>query len=198
MPPRKTSKADRLNFAYVRIDSLRPTEGNPRVHSDRQLEQIAKSIKQFGFLQPIVIDKKGRIIAGHGRVEAAEMAGLVEVPAVYAEHLTDQEKTAYLIADNKLYEVGEWNEDALRAAMDSLGEFRLEVPGFTADQLAELMEPEHHEALAHVMDFDAESEGVPEDTFRVILYVPQESGKKLVASLKAMRDEFPGLIVQPK
>ena len=83
------------------VQTLRPYQHNARTHSKRQIEQIARSIERFGFLNPVLIDASGTIIAGHGRVEAAKLLGLAEVPTLRIEHLSDEEKRAYILADNK-------------------------------------------------------------------------------------------------
>ena len=83
-------------------DALRPWARNARTHSKKQLRQIADSIRTFGFTTPILIDQANTILAGHGRVEAAKSLGLVEVPCLRIEHMTEAEKRAYVIADNKL------------------------------------------------------------------------------------------------
>lgn len=85
-----------------RVDELIPYARNSRTHSDEQVAQIAASIREFGFLNPVIVDGEHGIIAGHGRVLAARKLGLDEVPTVEASHLTDAQKRAYIIADNKL------------------------------------------------------------------------------------------------
>src|SRR5690625_4104174 len=90
------------DYKKVSTDSLIPYARNSRTHSDEQVAQIAASIKEFGFLNPIIIDGENRIIAGHGRVMAAQKLGLKELPCIEASHLTDAQRRAYIIADNKL------------------------------------------------------------------------------------------------
>ena len=85
--------------------SLKPYDRNARTHSTKQISQIAASIKAFGFNNPVLIDRDGGIIAGHGRVEAAKSLGLETVPCVRLDHLDDAQKRAYILADNKLAEV---------------------------------------------------------------------------------------------
>src|SRR5690625_554360 len=90
------------DYKKVSIDALIPYARNSRTHSDEQVAQIAASIKEFGFLNPIIIDGENGIIAGHGRVMAAQKLGLKELPCIEASHLTDAQRRAYIIADNKL------------------------------------------------------------------------------------------------
>src|SRR5690625_2953069 len=89
-------------YKKVSIDALIPYARNSRTHSDEQVAQIAASIKEFGFLNPIIVDGENGIIAGHGRVMAAQKLGLKELPCIEASHLTDAQRRAYIIADNKL------------------------------------------------------------------------------------------------
>lgn len=95
------------------LSSLKPYERNARTHSDEQIEQIARSIKEFGFINPVLIDEDGTIIAGHGRVMAAGRVGMTEVPVLYVEDLTDEQKKAYVLVDNKLTELGGWDFELL-------------------------------------------------------------------------------------
>src|SRR5437879_13722234 len=93
------------------IDRLKPYSQNPRTHSDRQVDQIAASIVEFGFNNPILVDTKAGIIAGHGRLFAARKLQLKEVPVIILDHLTEAQKRAYIIADNKLAENAGWDEE---------------------------------------------------------------------------------------
>ena len=87
---------------YLPPDALRPWARNARIHSKKQLHQIGASIETFGFTNPVLIDQANTILAGHGRVEAAKQLGLAKVPCIRIEHMTEAEKRAYVIADNKL------------------------------------------------------------------------------------------------
>lgn len=93
----------------VAIDALKPYERNAKLHSDAQVEKIAKSIQEFGFLSPCLIDTEGNVIAGHGRIMAAKTLGMETVPCVYIEGLTDAQRRAYILADNRLTELGGWD-----------------------------------------------------------------------------------------
>src|SRR5215831_7969771 len=102
---KRINSAIALPAAELRnLQTLRPHQHNARTHSKRQIEQIARSIERFGFLNPVLIDASGAIIAGHGRVAAAKLLGLTQVPTLRIEHLSDAEKRAYILADNKLAE----------------------------------------------------------------------------------------------
>ena len=109
----------------VAISKLIPYENNAKKHSQEQLEKLAQSIKEFGFISPVIVDKAFNIIAGHGRVEAAKMSGLDSVPCVYVEGLTEAQRRAYILADNKLSEFGSWDLEMVHAELEELGELDL-------------------------------------------------------------------------
>jgi DNA modification methylase len=122
---------------------------NSRTHSDDQVAQIAASIKEFGFTNPILIDDAAGIIAGHGRLMAAKRLNLTEVPTITLKGLTEAQKKAYVIADNKLALNAGWDTEALTAELKRLQEldFNLDLIGFDSDELAQLLEPEQVEGL---------------------------------------------------
>jgi DNA modification methylase len=123
-----------LEIVYQPLESLKPDPKNPRSHSEKQLKQIAKSIEAFGFNVPILIDVQGSIIAGHGRVEAAKRLSIATVPTIQLEHLTDAQKRAFMIADNRLTEHAAWDDRLLAEQLKALSEvnldFSLEITGF--------------------------------------------------------------------
>src|ERR1700734_2131022 len=123
------------------IDRLIPWARNPRTHSEAQVAQIAASIAAFGFNNPILVDTKAGIIAGHGRLLAARKLGLTEVPVIVLDHLSEAQKRAYIIADNQLALNAGWDEDLLRAELAALqGEdFDVSVIGFEDEELARLL-----------------------------------------------------------
>lgn len=125
------------------IDDLKPFNPNARTHTTQQLQLIAASIRAFGFLNPILIDETGTIIAGHGRVEAAKRIGLAEVPTVKIEHLTPEQKRAYVIADNRLAQLAGWNKAMLAIELQHLVEinFDVEVTGFSTAEIDLLIDP---------------------------------------------------------
>ncbi|GHU48816.1 methyltransferase [Clostridia bacterium] len=127
-------------FEKVNIDELVPYARNARTHSKEQILQLRSSLREFGFVNPIIVDKELNIIAGHGRVEAAKAEGMTEVPCVFAEHLTDAQKKAYIIADNRLTMSAGWDEELLALEFGELKElgFDLELTGFGADEIEKL------------------------------------------------------------
>ena len=128
----------------VSTGDLIPYARNSRTHSDTQVAQIAASIKEFGFINPVIVDGDNGIIAGHGRVLAARKLGLKEVPVIEADHLTDTQKRAYIIADNKLALNAGWDDEMLRleiAELDAM-EFDVDLLGFDADELSGFLDSE--------------------------------------------------------
>src|SRR6266446_3111773 len=123
------------------IDKLIPFARNPRTHSDAQVAQIAASIAEFGFNNPILVDTKAGIIAGHGRLLAARKLQLTEVPVIVLDHLTDAQKRAYIIADNQLALNAGWDEELLTAELAALQQdaFDVSLIGFEDEELARLL-----------------------------------------------------------
>ena len=150
----------------VSIEALIPYARNSRTHSDAQVAQIAASIKEFGFTNPVLIDEDGGIIAGHGRTMAARKLGLDEVPCLRLAYLSEAQKKAYIIADNKLALNAGWDDEMLKVELSELKDldFDLSLIGFDADELANLLEPEQVEGLT-------DEDEVPE--------VPEEPKTKL-------------------
>ena len=136
-------------YKTVPVSSLIPYARNSRTHSDAQVGQIAASIKEFGFLNPIIVDGNSGIIAGHGRVLAMQKLGMADVPVIDASHLTDIQRRAYVIADNKLALNADWDSEMLRVELDELGKdgFDLELTGFSLDEIADLQIDEVPEGL---------------------------------------------------
>jgi DNA modification methylase len=123
------------------IDKLIPCARNPRTHSDSQVAQIAASIAEFGFNAPVLVDSKAGVIAGHGRLLAARKLSLAEVPVVVLDHLSETQKRAYLLADNRLTELGGWDQEALALELGALREdgFDLSLTGFKDTDLDALL-----------------------------------------------------------
>ena len=130
-----------MNIEYVKIKELQGYEFNTRTHSDSQVNQLAASIGEFGFTNPLLIDGERQIIAGHGRFAAATKLQMDEVPCIVLDHLSEAQRRAYVIADNKLALNAGWDEDLLKlelSALDKIG-FDLSVVGFDADELSGLV-----------------------------------------------------------
>ena len=139
-----------------KVTDLKPAVRNARTHSKAQIKQIADSIEQFGFTNPVLMDAADRIIAGHGRVEAAMLLGLKTVPTLRLDHLSDEQVRAYVIADNKLAENAGWDEELLALELQYLDgldlDFDLTITGFEMAEIDAML----------VLDPDTEEEVVPE------------------------------------
>ena len=123
------------------IEKLRPYERNPRTHSEVQVDQIAASVVEFGWTNPILVDENAGVLAGHGRLLAARKLGLAEVPVIRFEHLSEAQKRAYLIADNQLAMQAGWSEELLAQELAWLRDesFELDLVGFDAPELERLL-----------------------------------------------------------
>jgi DNA modification methylase len=123
------------------LDRLVPYINNARTHSDAHVAQIAASIAEFGFNAPILVDSNAGVIAGHGRLLAARKLNLEQVPVIVLDHLTETQKRAYILADNRLAELAGWDQELLRLELEALREvdFNLELTGFAGDELARLL-----------------------------------------------------------
>lgn len=141
-----------MKVEYINIENLNPYVNNSRTHDKEQIKQIAESISEFGFTNPILIDENRMVIAGHGRLEASKLLNMESVPTITLHDLTDLQKKAYIIADNKLALNAGWDYEILKEEVLSLGnEFDLEILGFDDQELAnildnlELIDPELEE-----------------------------------------------------
>jgi len=136
----------RLPLAILQrpITDLKPDPGNPRLHSRKQIRQIAESIKTFGFNVPVLVDAHDQVIAGHGRIKAAELLGWTEVPTIRLDHLSEAQAKAFLLADNKLTENAEWDPRLLGESLRDLSlqdlDFSLETTGFDMAEIDLLIE----------------------------------------------------------
>jgi hypothetical protein len=134
--------------------SLKPYARNPRTHSDEQIRQLAESLRTFGFNKPVLIDQNDTIIAGHGVVKAAELLGLESVPTIRLDHLSDLEKRAYILADNKLAERSGWDQEILaielQALIDMDTDFSVTVTGFEIAEIDALLETGDQDRAAEI------------------------------------------------
>lgn len=151
-------KTETLKIEYIDKNKIKPFKNNPRLHSDEQIEQIANSIAEFGFRIPIAIDENFTILAGHGRYRAAEIMNMSQVPVVQHNDLSDVQKKAFIIADNKITLNSVWQNDILWDQvkdLDKLG-FNLDILGFNDAELMPMLDSNT------VSDFSSEWEGMPE------------------------------------
>ena len=126
-----------MKIEYTAVRELRPHPNNARTHSRKQIQQIANSIKKFGFCNPVLIDDAKQIIAGHGRVKAAKLLGIDAVPTCRLSHLSDADKRAYVLADNKLAEKAGWDKELLAIELQGLIELDVEIE-LTGFDMAEI------------------------------------------------------------
>lgn len=142
---------------YIALADLVPHDRNARTHSKKQLKQIADSITRFGFTNPVLVDGINSVVAGHGRIEAARLLGMTRVPVLRFEHMTEAEKRAYVIADNRLAELAGWDNNLLALELESIGkldhDFELALTGF---------DPAEIEALLNRLDGDLPAEDAVE------------------------------------
>ena len=149
-----------MKIINMKLSDIRPYEQNPRFNDDA-VDAVAKSIKEFGWQQPIVVDQEHVIIVGHTRLKAAEKLGLTEVPVLVADNLTPEQVKAYRIADNKTAEIAEWNYDLLPLEIKELqnANFDLSLLGFDTDELDRLL---NGTSADEVTDGETEPDAVPE------------------------------------
>lgn len=142
-------------YENVEIEKLKPYKNNARTHSDEQIEKIAKSMKEFGFINPVLVDGDLNVIAGHGRILGAKKLGMKEVPCLFIEDLTEEQKRAYIIADNRLAEDAGWDKELLKIELEDLKNmnfditltgFELEDFDFSMDE-TEVIEDEFDETV---------------------------------------------------
>lgn len=128
----------------VAVDQLAPYANNARTHSPEQIKKLQASLREFGFVNPLIIDENHNVLAGHGRLEAAKAEGMSKVPCVYVNDMTEAQKKAYILADNRMALDAGWDEDLLKVEIESLQEmaFDIELTGFDAADLAKLFPPE--------------------------------------------------------
>lgn len=121
----------------VKIKDLKPYENNAKIHSDYQVGLLVKSIEEFGFINPVLIDEENNVLAGHGRIEAAKQLKFKELPAIVIEGMTETEKQAYIIADNRLSELAMWDNRIIAEELKDLEEsdFDTEVTGFSVEDI---------------------------------------------------------------
>ena len=175
------------------LERLQPYEKNAREHSEKQIAQIAASIVEFGFLNPILVDSNDGIVAGHGRLSAAKELALDEVPVVVLDHLTESQKKAYILVDNKLAENATWNEALLQEEIVALNlqDFDISVLGWDEDEIREIMEFDADETN----NDDDDSEGTrglgePIVSYNII-FDDEQQQQKWFDFLKDLKEQYP-------
>ena len=143
----------------VQIDKLIPYVNNARTHSAKQLNKLRSSLREFGFINPVIIDRDFNVIAGHGRIMAAKAEGITDVPCVFVDYLTPAQKKAYIIADNRMALDAGWDEEMLKVEIEVLqaDDFDLSLTGFDEKELAAFFD-EDSDTKDDDFDVDAEME----------------------------------------
>lgn len=146
-----------LQIEYLATDKVIPYGGNARTHSPKQIDQIARSMAAFGFMNPLLVDAKDQLIAGHGRLLAAKKRGLARVPVLRIEHLDEAQRRAYMLADNKIAENAGWEPQLLRVELKFLMEldFEVDLTGFSTPEIDVVMSPIDEEADDPLPDLPA-------------------------------------------
>lgn len=146
-----------MEIIYKKVNDLIPYINNSRTHSEEQVNQIVASINEFGFTNPLLIDEKDNIIAGHGRLLASKKLKMEEVPCIVLSGLTEAQKKAYIIADNKIALNAGWDDELLKIELENLKEldFDLELTGFDVDELDDIFQVEEEQEIVED-DFDIE------------------------------------------
>ena len=131
-----------MDIVYKKINEIKQYENNSRTHDESQIKQICESIKEYGWTNPVLIDENNMIIAGHGRVEGGKKLNIKEVPCIVLSGLTEAQKKAYVIADNKMALNAGWNEELLKTELENLKDldFDLELTGFSKKELDKLFD----------------------------------------------------------
>ena len=147
-------------FQLVDINKLVPYANNARTHNKEQILKLRSSLREFGFVNPVIIDREYNVLAGHGRIMAAKEEGIAEVPCVYADHLTEAQKKAYILADNRMALDAGWDDELLAVEMEELQNlgFDLGLTGFDESEIADLFDINSDEAKQDDFDVDAELE----------------------------------------
>lgn len=188
---------DKKELEYVATAALIPYARNSRTHSETQVKQIASSIKEFGFTNPVLIDKDNGIIAGHGRVQAAELLNLDTVPCIRLSHLSNQQRRAYVIADNKIALNASWDFDMLKLDLSELADegFDFESIGFTQMEINNIISD--YEAAFETTDDEEHyvtSSGEPKEsdigyvTFSILLSTDDK--KVLLDKISDVREKY--------
>lgn len=179
-------KQKQLTVTYKRTEDLIPYVNNARTHSDEQVTQIASSIKEFGFNNPILTDGENGVIAGHGRLLAAKKLGLETVPTIELSGLTEAQKKAYILADNKIALNSGWDIDLLSVELQELQDTDLApVTGFSDEELNTLLS----ETTEPAEEEEPEKEEPEADSFNLTLSIPIEYKEQVQDFVKSFGPE---------
>lgn len=185
-----------MKIVYKKVNDLIPYINNSRTHSEEQVNQIVASINEFGFTNPLLIDEKDNIIAGHGRLMASKKLGMEEVPCIVLSGLTEAQKKAYIIADNKMALNAGWDEELLKIELENLKEldFDLELTGFNVDELDDIFQVEEEQDIVED-DFDIEP---PEESKAKLGDIYQLGNHRLMCGSALIKEDVAKLMNDAK
>ena len=152
------SNERKTKWESVNIDKLIPYVNNARTHSKEQINKLRSSLREFGFINPVIIDSKYNVIAGHGRILAAREEGITEIPCVLVDYLTEAQKKAYILADNRFALDAGWDEDLLRVEIEALQaeDYDVLLTGFDPAEIDELFSIPEEDIKDDNFDVDEE------------------------------------------
>lgn len=179
-------------YENVPINELKPYKNNARTHNEKQIEKIANSIQEFGFINPVLIDSNYGIIAGHGRVLGASRLGMEEVPCLFIEDLTEEQKRAYILADNKLALDAGWDYDLLKLELEELDnlDFDITLTGFD-DLNFDIF------SMDELSEIDGYNENEDDREFFTKTFTfPTEKKKQIICYLKKHQNEIVEQIIK--
>ncbi len=184
---------EELKVEYLRLEEIIPYVNNPKTHPERQIQALMSSLKQFGYVAPIIVDKDSTIIAGHGRYEALRRLGYEKVPVIRADRLTPEQARAYRIADNRIAELGKWDEELLAVELETLKDTDTET-GFTEKEIEKL--------LAWVEEFENKEEAKEEEVETQNITQPGDiwelRGHRLICGDSTQRETYERLLGDEK
>lgn len=182
-------------YENVKIKKLKPYKNNARTHDNSQIEKIAKSIQEFGFINPVLIDSDYGIIAGHGRVEGAKRLGMVEVPCIFVEDLTEEQKRAYIIADNKLALDAGWDYELLQIELDELDSLNFDFTLTGFDNLE--LDDESLFSMDEIDEIDGYNSNEDDrEYFTKTFTFPLEKKNQIICYLKVHQNEIVEQIIK--
>ena len=182
-------------YENVPINQLKPYKNNARTHNEKQIEKIANSIQEFGFINPVLIGSDYGIIAGHGRVKGAEKLGMVEVPCLFVEDLTEEQKRAYIIADNKLALDAGWDYELLQLELDELNELNFDFTLTGFDDLE--LDDESLFSMDEIAEVDGYNSNEDErEYFTKTFTFPIEKKNQIICFLKVHQNEIVEQIIK--
>lgn len=169
----------------AKTSDLKPYKNNSRIHDENQISQIASSIEKFGFTQPILVDENNIVLAGHGRLMAAQKLGLQSVPVIVLDKLSDAQKKAYVIADNKIGQNSKWNNEVLRIEIEDIAKdgFDVDVLAFNDKELSKLFD---QFTDVKIEDF---ADDVPENP-KIIIECRKEDIFEIVDQVNAVLENY--------